>query len=121
MQDDAPIIKRTRVTMDYLLRSIRENANPEGGKAAFLLNKILGESLRDLSEVPPDVLEFYLCQAVGALYFTATGTVLADLGLPPDYPRVDWEGNPVGEVENAKEMPSLSRLSGPEALQQQNV
>jgi hypothetical protein len=104
--------------MDYLLKSIRDNANPEGGKAAFLLNKILGESLRDLSEVPPDVLEFYLSQAVGALYFTATGTVLSDLGLPPDFPKVDWAGKPTGELESAHEMPALPSEAVSEPLRQ---
>lgn len=115
--DDAPIIKRTRLTMDYLLKSIRENSGAEGGKAAFLLNKILGESLRDLSEVPPDVLEFYLSQAVGALYWTATGVVLSDLGLPPDFPQVDFEGNPFLGGGDAEEMSALRGLPTAEALQ----
>lgn len=91
-RDDAPVIKRMRVTAQYLLNSI-SSSSETGGKAAILMKKIILDSFNDLADVPPDIVEFYMRQSASVLYWAATGEVVTDTPLPDDFPMVDWQGN----------------------------
>lgn len=106
--DEAPVIKRMRVTTDYLLKSIARQGGDKT-KAMIIMRKIMADSFNDLVEVPPDITEFYLRQSAAVLYWAATGEVVTDTPLPDDFPAVDYQGNPMImpaerlEIESGKE------------------
>ena len=117
-QDDAPVVGRLRVTMEYLLRSISASSET-GSKAAILMKKVMLDAMHDLADVPPDIVEFYMRQSASVLYWAATGQVVTDTPLPDDFPAVDWMGKPMAEngagIE-ANVLPELPSGADAEAL-----
>lgn len=123
-EDAPPVVARMQVTAEYLLKSISQNGGDSGGKAAFLMKKVLLDSFKDLTEVPPDITEFYMRQAASVLYWAATGEVVTDTPLPDDFPAVDWRGKPMelsaGEAET-RVLPELPSGADGQALQVEDV
>lgn len=47
--------------------------------------RIAGEMLTDMTEIPPEFVEFYLKQLATMVYWTATGQALDEIPLPDGF------------------------------------
>lgn len=55
-------------------------------RVIFMLNKLVADALEEASEVPPEILEFYMGQAAATLLWAATGQTVPSMPLPDDFP-----------------------------------
>lgn len=58
---------------------------PNGSKGAMIGKRIAGEMLTDMTEIPPEFVEFYLKQLATMVYWTATGEALDEIPLPEGF------------------------------------
>lgn len=80
VQADAPVIKRLQTVVKYVSGMV-----PKGAKGAGIVNRVASEMLLDVTEIPPEFVEFYVKQLSVLLYWTATGETLDDMPLPEDF------------------------------------
>jgi hypothetical protein len=52
--------------------------------AGKIIGRIIGEALSDMSDTPDAVLEFYMTQLSGIVYWCATGDIPEEIPMPPD-------------------------------------
>lgn len=80
VQADAPVIQRLQTVVKYVSSMV-----PKGAKGASIVNRVASEMLLDVTEIPPEFVEFYVKQLSVLLYWTATGETLDDMPLPEDF------------------------------------
>jgi hypothetical protein len=85
------VVARMRKMFDYIINDVRSNANTTG-KMRFFITKLVDESLKDMGEVPPEVLQEQLARSAAAMYWVATGQVIENLPVPDGF----WDS--VGEM-----------------------
>lgn len=78
--DDAPVFDRLRKVVNYVSDQI-----PAGSKGSVIGKRIAGELLTDMTEIPPEFVEFYLKQLATMVYWTSTGKALDEIPLPPGF------------------------------------
>lgn len=84
VQDDAPVVIRLRKVVDYISGMV-----PAGAKGSTIVRRMALELLTDVSEFPPEFVEFYIKQLSALLYWTSTGEKISDVPLPEDFETVE--------------------------------
>lgn len=86
---DNPVADRVSVTVGYMLKLLATRKN-DGGKASVgikLGTKLVTEMMNDLkdSDMPPEIMGFYLRQLGAMIMWTATGERDESLPWPDDF------------------------------------
>lgn len=80
--------------MAYFAESIGTR-NPQAKKVSFILEKLMGDALEEAAEVPPEILELYMSQAAGVLWYAATGETGSHIPIPDDFTPLSKNGDAV--------------------------
>lgn len=81
---EADVFKRLTKVIEYVSGQI-----PNGSKGSAIAKRIAGEMLNDMTEIPPEFVEFYLKQLATMVYWTATGNPLDEMPLPEGFETVN--------------------------------
>ncbi|HEY6020720.1 MAG TPA: hypothetical protein VIY48_12740 [Candidatus Paceibacterota bacterium] len=81
---EAVVYRRLNSVLDYVSKMV-----PADAKGAKIAQRIGREMVGDLSEVPPEIVEFYIKQLAGMMFWCATGETLDGVVLPEDFERVE--------------------------------
>ncbi len=75
LDESNPVMDRAKIAIDYMCS--KGNSKP----AIKIVNKLVGEALRDASEVPPAIAEFYMKQLALMIFWVGSGDK-PDFGVP---------------------------------------
>jgi hypothetical protein len=77
---EPPVIQRLNRVIAYVTKMV-----PANSKGASIAKRVASEMLLDVSEIPPEFVEFYVKQLSVLMYWTATGETVGDMPLPEDF------------------------------------
>lgn len=77
---EADVFTRLKKVIGYVSSRI-----PAGSKGSSIAKRIADEMLNDMTEIPPEFVEFYLKQLAAMIHWTATGQSVDDMPLPEDF------------------------------------
>lgn len=77
---DTPVVERLKKVVEYVSKMV-----PSGAKGSAIVRRMAMELLNDVSEYPPEFVEFYLKQFSALMYWTAMGETIDDVPLPEDF------------------------------------
>ena len=77
-----PVFDRAKLAISFM---VSKGQKGEQSTKIKIVNKIVGEALRDASEVPPAIAEFYMKQLSALVWWIATGDKNPDIPFPEDF------------------------------------
>lgn len=82
---EAPVYQRLRVVLNYMSTMGKQMSGGESNAKLGLFNKIMSEMMREITEFPAPIVELYLKQFAGLVFWTASGEELEGVEFPPGF------------------------------------
>lgn len=82
--EDAPVIKRIQLMLDYFISNIGQDT-AKNKRVAYMLKRIATEAADEMADVPPEIIELYFKQAAGVMFWAATGEQIINIPLPAGF------------------------------------
>lgn len=81
---EAPVYARLRVVLNYMSQMGKQMSGEKNPKLG-IFNKIMSEMMKEVTEYPPAIVELYLKQFAGLVFWVADGDVIDGVEFPPGF------------------------------------
>lgn len=81
----APVYDRLQVVINYMTTMGKQMSGGQSNPKLSLFNKIMSEMMKEVTEFPAPIVELYLKQFAGLVYWTSTGEVIEGVEFPPGF------------------------------------